>query len=214
MPNDNFTDKDQLSDQNDGQDSTAHLTAIADPAADRMLWYVCEGGAVPETVGGDCASIGSDTTGVQPDVADDGDPDTLEQPAEAYEFNWDIPSAFDSDITGDEYEIWAIACIGAPNDTTPDINDSTNCLSAVESSVALDDAATSSRVGAFANHTEFSTGEIALFCSGGDGGGSPEECDELEEGIVLRPRLRASEQRCNDRVHHERRRHAGVCLHR
>src|SRR5687767_4965897 len=74
MPLDTFSDKNQLSDAFDGQDSLAHLTAVADANSTQVSWFMCTPGAfddggtpnVAGTTGGACELIGTDSSGVAP----------------------------------------------------------------------------------------------------------------------------------------------------
>jgi hypothetical protein len=194
MPNDGYSDKDQLSDVNDGQDGTAHLTAVADPDATQVSWYVCADGVGEDegTIADDsCSAIGTDSSARQPATgAGDDDPDTVdEEAAAAFEFNWDIPSTFDTDATGEEFDILVVACAGAPldEDEDDDPTNDDNCSTDRQDEIALDDSATGSVTDPFST-TEgenIPSGEIALYCSGGEGGDTPEECDSLEEGSTF-----------------------------
>ncbi len=191
LPNDDWADTDALSDLDDGQNETAHLTSIADPAATQTTWYICESGSDP----GDtpCVTAGTDTSGVQP-AGGDPDPDEDSGAAEAYELEYDVPASLDSDTTGDNYDIWVVACAGTPALSGETVETSANCETDTEFDIYLDDADTDSSTDPFEDNDEVPTGEIALFCSGGEGGGvefpidlvpdetAIEECDEVDEG--------------------------------
>ena len=144
MPNDNFTDKDQLSDSFDGVDRLAHLTAVTDPDADRVFWFVCTGGQPIGSTG--CTLIGTDSAGIAR-----GD-------TEAYDLLWDIPAS----LNGGNFDVVSRACIGEPTGgqtaTTP-----TNCRDARESSIRMDDSATTSATRPF-DPEEIPTGEIVSVC--------------------------------------------------
>jgi hypothetical protein len=165
-PSSGFDDKDQLSDFFDGVDSTAHLTAIASPRADRVQWFVCAGTATtPAVGGGSCTAIGEDTTGVQAVASSGSGQDFNAGSLEAYEFNWDIPSAFDDDAT--TYNIVTRACNGAASANTQGAGAGSqsgvpeNCRDTVDSGIDLDDGSTPNLAG-----QDIQTGEIVSFCTG------------------------------------------------
>jgi hypothetical protein len=185
-----FNDKNVLSDRFDGQDSLAHLTAIADPDATSGSFYVCDNGYATADFDTDCQLIGTDSTPVVPEGGDPTDPDADEAAAAAFEFYWDIPAAFDSDGPGGFYfNITFVACVGgAPDqddidqtDTAPGTDN--RCDYDYENNVALDDSSTED-TGPFGDQ-DATSGEIALFCSGGEGGAAATECDELDEGSAI-----------------------------
>lgn len=169
MPNGEDNDKDALSDAHDGTDETAHLTAVADPAADRVSWYYCPQGSDPGDSG--CALIGTDSSGTQP-APPGSDPDDETQSAEAYEFDWNIPAILDNEYV----DIFVLACTGAPNNPgDPEV--STNCEFSEESNIFLDSGDTSAGGGAFDPTQDIPTGEIVGMCEGGNGSSTPTECD-------------------------------------
>ncbi len=178
LPNQN-DDSDALSDAFDGVDSSAHLSAIADPAATQGTWYVCtadgSGGAAPGS--GGCSVIGADSSGTQP-PGGDPDPDEDTGGAEAYDFFWNIPGSLDSDAAGLR-DVWFVACAGTPGTPAAPAS-SSNCRGDEQTAVYLDDFAT--RIAPEPSLEDMPSGEIRNACSGGDGGDAPTECDELDEG--------------------------------
>ena len=110
MPND-YDDTNQLSDVWDGQNETAHLTAIADNDATQTTWYVCEDTEDPET--DTCITIGTDSSATVPPG---GDASEDAETAAAFDFEWDIPASLDSVDNGDAiYDIFVNSCNGAPD---------------------------------------------------------------------------------------------------
>jgi len=115
---------DVLSDKNDGVDTAAHLTAVADPLASQVNWYHCDvGTSQPDP---SCSSLGSDTSGV---LAPAGVGDGAD---EAYDINVDIPPALDKQVRAVDAE----ACNGAPDSTF------SNCAQDVVDNVTFDDGVT------------------------------------------------------------------------
>jgi hypothetical protein len=142
LPNDNFGEPNQLSDQFDGQDTRAHLTSVTTRDADQAHWYVCATGQRPFVDAGSntvtrnagCDVVGSDTEGRQPTGADVH----ATFADEAYELFWDIPQALDSTTR----DIAVLACIGAPGSGDTDSMDDTpdNCFEKIETAIFLEDA--------------------------------------------------------------------------
>jgi len=138
---------DSLSDRFDGTDALAHLTAVASPDTDSVLWYVCASGFTNTNLKlSNCTQIGSDTTGVVPPIG----PSASSPADEAYDTTWDIPGTLD-DQTRD---IVALACIGTGTDIE---TANANCRTDIEPNIFLEDAQT----GVAANQT--SSGEMAKY---------------------------------------------------
>jgi hypothetical protein len=98
MPNDSFTDKNQLSDAFDGVDSLAHVTAIADPRATQAEFFVCTNTTTTAArlATTDCRSIGTDTTASQP-VPPSGTNETFQPGSfKAFDVLFDIPASDDN----------------------------------------------------------------------------------------------------------------------
>ena len=142
---------DQLSDRNDGTNSTAHLTAVATRDTQRVVWFQCLN-TVYEPPGNQftqaelnddtkCGRIGtSDDTPRTPPSSSSGESD---QSDEAYDTEWDIPAALDRQVR----DILTTACTGAIADPIriepqgfPEVPP--NCTFDIENNVSLDDAQT------------------------------------------------------------------------
>lgn len=158
MPNGAYDDKNQLSDQFDGKDSLAHLTAVASVDADSVTFFVCPDTQTPFNDAGTsvsrnpgCDVIGTDSSGVQPSELDvHGDPTS----DEAYEVFWNIPQELD----GETRDIFALACQGSegtadadPNDGVPD-----NCIIDDEQNIYLEDSS---------DEDDLISGEITGICT-------------------------------------------------
>lgn len=158
MPNDDYSDKDQLSDQFDGQDNLAHLTAVTSVDADNVTFFVCPTGQAPFNDAGTsvsrnagCDAVGTDTSGQSPGEFDEHGDATSD---EAYEVFWNIPQ----DLDGETVDVFALACQGTegtsdtdPNDGTPD-----NCIQDEESGVYLEDSS---------DEDDLISGEIVGICT-------------------------------------------------
>jgi hypothetical protein len=162
MPNQTYSDKDQLSNKFDGVDSAAHLTAITSPNADRVTWFVCASTATSPAVGtANCRDIGTDASGIQPRPANPAQFDAGSY--RAFDITWNM-----QDVPTNIYNIVTRACAGAPSadrsgpaagdqNTVPE-----NCRDTVESLISVDNVATTfpPQPGAFG------TGEIVGICIG------------------------------------------------
>lgn len=166
MPNDNFSDKDQLSDGFDGVDGAAHLTTITDPDASQVTWYACPNGVTPQTPNSGCITIGTDSTGVQPDPSTtDPGGHSVSGSYEAYDVTWNIPASFDNASV----DIVTNACTGTPSTTTGGNPESqagvaNNCLQRVESNIFLDDSSSDAWGSTGFAVQDFPTGEIVGVC--------------------------------------------------
>jgi hypothetical protein len=170
MPEGNFTDKDQLSDAFDGTDSAAHLTAIADPDSTQATFYVCDAGITPgfdPSTNNDCVVIGTDNSATVP-APDAVDADFVS--AAAFDVFWNIPATFDSATSGNNYDIFARSCSGAPS-ATDNAGVPANCSEDVAADVYLDDAATQTGCGGpgqpacnAGSGQQLPTGEITSVC--------------------------------------------------
>lgn len=158
MPNGDYGDKNQLSDQFDGQDNLAHLTAVASVDTDNVTFFACPAGQVPFNDAGTsvsrnagCDVVGTDSAGQSPGEFDEHGEATSD---EAYEVFWNIPA----DLDGETVDIFALACQGAegtsdtdPNDGTPD-----NCIQDEELGVYLEDSS---------DEDDLISGEIVGICT-------------------------------------------------
>ncbi len=171
MPTDT-TDKDQLSDQWDGTDEAAHVTAIADPDATEASFYVCTdatgGGGVTsaELASNACQLIGTDSSATT--AVPFGDRDQAFVSAAAFDAMWDIPANLDSLTSGVQYDIVVRACTGSPSTTT---DPAANCDVDFADAVYLDDASVNSECGGpgqpacgAGNGPLLPTGEITGVC--------------------------------------------------
>ncbi|MFP5353472.1 MAG: hypothetical protein ACLGIB_13025, partial [Actinomycetota bacterium] len=172
MPNGDYDDKDQLSDQFDGKDNTAHLTAVTSSDADNVTFFVCPTGQVPFNDAGTsvsrnpgCDAVGTDNTGQQPTDFDAHGDATSD---EAYEVFWNIPQ----DLDGETVDVFALACQGTtgtadsdPNDGTPD-----NCIQDEESGVYLEDSS---------DEDDLISGEIVSICTA-EGSNDPAPLSDLD----------------------------------
>lgn len=164
MPNDDFGDKDQLSDAFDGVDSLAHLTAVGDPRSDRASFYACSttpNSTSPAVGTSNCVAIGTDSTGTQP-VGPSGSNETFDAGSyKAYETFWDIPSGLDRQ----DVNIVTRVCAGEPSTTTAN-GIPTNCRDSVQSNITLDDSSSAGQNTPvqFGSGQDLPTGEIVGIC--------------------------------------------------
>ena len=174
MPNDTYADKDQLSDAFDGQDSLAHVTAIADPRATQAEFFVCTdttttAGALGTNA---CRSIGSDTSATQPVGPSGSNENFLPGSFKAFDVFTDIPASDDNQ----NRNVAALVCNGAPSQDLQTVAGSqngapVNCRFVVERNIELDDGSTNNSGQTPALGTtgrEIPTGEITGICTGSE----------------------------------------------
>ncbi len=164
-----------LSDQDDNEDETAHLTGVSEESdADFAAFFHCEDTFDDSTdeVIGDCDEIAVDNEPADPGAeADVDDDDEGEEPDLAWEAFWDIP-ADDTD-----QQIWFLVCEGTDGDfddepNTGDTHLPENCTADASEGITLDDEGD--------NDHEYSSGEITGICVTDDEN-DPDDCDQDAE---------------------------------
>lgn len=145
------TDPGVLSDKNDGTDTAAHLTAVASPDTDRVVWYVCPDTLTnpnSQTQLGTCEEIGRDSEPRTPTRSGAG-----AGIDEAYEFFWNITAAQEG-----QRDIIALACIGTGERVE---GSNTNCITDWELDIDVDDGDTGGA------NTNTSAGEMTTYSTAG-----------------------------------------------
>ncbi len=150
---DTLVPEEYLSDREDGQGETAHLSAVATTDTVVVRWYHCPAGiagadgtagsgdpaagdAVTQADVNSCAFIDEDTTPTTPEppTSSTGLPVVIVD--EAYEIFWGIPTSLDDDVR----DILTLACTVTPT-AGAEISGG-NCRSEAEDDVYLEDAQT------------------------------------------------------------------------
>jgi hypothetical protein len=186
MPQDDFGEKNQLSDQFDGVDSMAHLTAVATTDTTSVTFFVCPEGQTPflDGSGGEdtivrrntgCTVAGTDNEGRQPTELDVHGNATSD---EAYETFWNIPQTLD----GATRDVFAVACQGAEgtSDTETDNDVPDNCTQDGEFGIFLEDSS---------DEDDLIAGEILSICTApgsnnpANTGGDPDTVDDNESDV-------------------------------
>jgi Ca2+-binding RTX toxin-like protein len=179
MPQDDYEAKDQLSDQFDGVDSLAHLTAVATTDATSVTFFVCPEGQTPflDGSGGEdeivrrntgCTVAGTDNEGRQPTELDVHGNATSD---EAYEAFWNIPQTLD----GATRDIFAVACQGAEGTSDTEATDDDvpdNCTQDGEFGIFLEDSS---------DEDDLIAGEIVGICTAP---GSGDEVDNDGDDVI------------------------------
>jgi hypothetical protein len=157
---------DVLSDRNDGQDTAAHLTALAPPFVERVQWRKCPTTVTAPIDNADITAcnviLGEDTEG-KPLGAGTGFPPASAD--EAYELFLDITADMESDSPAD---VITLGCNATAGETLA------NCVVVLDEDIRFDDAASG------LPGTQTSTAEMFAICTAdtdaGPGAGATDVC--------------------------------------
>jgi hypothetical protein len=141
-----------LGDRDDGTDQTAHLTALAPTAVERVQWRKCPTTVTAPVDNADIAAcnviLGADTTGVAIGGAGFG-----VSPDEAYELKLDITAQMETDSPAD------VLTLGCDATAGEDVEPPGNCFVVLDEGITFDDGASG------LPGTQASTGEMFQICT-------------------------------------------------